>query len=397
MFRRRSGSETTVGDLRRENGSAPSLARILPAGYPRARQDSTGILRSRKNASHKITRSVVDTASKDCFIFSDIQKNKTAMTSKTVFVLDPYHDDAIKLLQSTPGIETVFPNDPRKAEWHSQAHGVILRSETCLTAQDFETASQLQVVVKQGVGVDNIDLDAAKAAGVQVHNTPALNAEAVAELTLALAFSLSRRVSEIDRRIRHGETINRSKTLGLSLFKKTVGVIGMGNIGREAAKKWTGACNCRIVSYDPIAPVDAWQDISHKRTSTLDELLQQSDVVTLHVPLLPTTKLMIGARELKLMKDNAILINAARGGLVDERALLTELQNGHLWGAVLDAMETEPPTLETYRDLLKCDNVILTPHIGASTRENQSNSGLAVVKTLLAVLSGEKNVQGRLV
>lgn len=317
------------------------------------------------------------------------------MANKTVFVLDPYHQDAIRLLQSTHGVDTILPENPRKADWHLQADGVILRSETRLTAEDFQKASRLKVVVKQGVGVDNIDLEAAKAAGVRVHNTPALNSEAVAELTLALAFSLSRRVTEIDRRIRNGEQVNRSQTLGLSLFEKTVGIVGMGNIGREAAKKWMGACASKIIGYDPVAPADTWPDIPHERVESLDELLGKSDVVTLHVPLLPSTRGIIGARELGLMKTTAILINAARGGLVDEKALLEMLKANRIWGAALDAMETEPPTLEAYHDLLELGNVILTPHIGASTVENQSNSGVAVVKILLAVLDGE-DVQGRL-
>ena len=317
--------------------------------------------------------------------------------SKTVFVLDPYHQDAIDLLKSTPGLDVILPSDARKSKWHVEADAVILRSETKLTAADFQAAQHLQVVVKQGVGVDNIDLEAAKATGIAVHNTPALNSEAVAELSLALALSLSRRVAEFDRRIRNGERIIRSQTLGLSLFRKTVGVVGMGNIGSVAAKKWIGACQATIISYDPLAPEDAWQDIPHRRVKTLDELLRNSDVVTLHLPLLPTTKNVIGASELEIMKDNAILVNSARGGLINETALLQALKQRRLWGAVLDAMETEPPTLEAYSELLKLDNVILTPHVGASTRENQINSGLAVVKTMLAVLAGDKDAPGKLV
>lgn len=319
------------------------------------------------------------------------------MTTHKVYVLDPYHEDAIALLKSTPWIDLVLPSDPRKAGWHADADGVILRSETRLTADDFGKVAKLKVVVKQGVGVDNIDLPAAKAAGVAVHNTPALNSESVAELSLALALSLSRRVAEVDRRTRRGEKIVRSQTLGLSLFRKTVGVIGMGNIGYVAARKWIGACEATVVGYDPVAPKDTWRDIPHRRVDSLEELLKVSDVVTLHVPLLPTTRGMIGAKELAMMKDRAILINAARGGVVDEAPLLEELKKGRIWGAVLDAMEVEPPTLEAYGEFLELENVIMTPHIGASTMENQSNSGLAVVKALLAVLQGEPDVPGKLV
>lgn len=316
-----------------------------------------------------------------------------------VYVLDPYHEHAIALLQTTDWIDLVLPDDPRKADWRQHAVGVILRSDTRLTAADFAACQQLRVVVKQGVGVDNIDLAAARAAGVAVHNTPALNSEVVAEFALALALSLSRRVAEVDRRVRRGEKVVRSATLGLSLFRKTVGVIGMGNIGKIAAKKWIGACEAKVIGYDPVAPQGVWDqgEIAHVRVDSLDELLRESDVITLHVPLLDSTRGMIGAREFGLMKDNAILINAARGGVVDEKALLEELRKKRIWGAVLDAMEVEPPTLEAYGEFLELDNVIMTPHIGASTIENQSNSGLAVVKTLLGVLEGKTDVPGKLV
>jgi D-3-phosphoglycerate dehydrogenase len=322
------------------------------------------------------------------------------MTSKpAVFVLDPYHEDAIAQLQSTGWINLVLWDDTRKAEWHRDAVGVMLRSDSHLTANDFAAASKLRVVVKQGVGVDNIDLAAAKASGVAVHNTPALNSESVAEFCLALALSLSRRVAEIDRRVRKGEKVERSKVLGLSLFRKTVGVVGMGNIGKIAARKWIGACESRILAYDPVAPHNAWErdQIPHTRVASLDALLKEADVVTLHVPLLDSTRGMIGARELASMKDKSILINASRGGIVDEKALLEELRRKRIWGAVLDAVEVEPPTLEAYGDFLELDNVIITPHIGASTVENQSNSGLAVVQTLLAVLEGRDDVPGKIV
>lgn len=322
------------------------------------------------------------------------------MTHKpAVYVLDPYHEDAIGQLQATDWIDLVLWDDPRRAQWHKDAVGVMLRSDTRLTAADFASAHRLRVVVKQGVGVDNIDLAAAKAAGVAVHNTPAINSESVAEFSLALALSLSRRVTEIDRRVRKGEKVMRSQVLGLSLFRKTVGVVGMGNIGKIAARKWIGACESRVLAYDPLAPLDAWDrdQIPHTRVDSLDELLEEADVVTLHVPLLDSTRGMVGQRELARMKDNSILINASRGGIVDEKALLEELRKMRIWGAVLDAVEVEPPTLEAYGDLLELDNVIITPHIGASTIENQSNSGLAVVRTLLAVLEGKDDVSGKVV
>jgi phosphoglycerate dehydrogenase-like enzyme len=268
------------------------------------------------------------------------------MANKTVVVLDPYHKDAISMLLSTPGLDVILPDDPRKSQWREIADGIILRSNSRLTAEDFKTAAsskKLQVVVKQGVGVD------------------------------------------------------RTKTLAVSLFKKTVGVVGMGNIGIETAKKWIGACDATIIGYDPVAKDDIWPDVPHKRVKNLDDLLKESDVVTLHVPLLPTTKGMIGAPQIALMKDNAIIINAARGGLIHEKALLEALREKRIWGAALDAMETEPPTVEAYKDFFELQNVIMTPHVGASTMENQSRSGTAVVEILIEVLNGGKDVRGKLV
>lgn len=314
----------------------------------------------------------------------------------TVYVLDPYHPDAIDLLQNSSNILAILPDDPKKSSWYQHADGVILRSETRLTADDFAKAIKLRVVVKQGVGVDNIDLAAAKERGIAVHNTPALNSEAVAELCMALTLSLRRRVCEIDRAIRNGEKVMRSGVLGMSMFRKTIGVVGMGNIGKVVAQKWIGAFECRILGFDPVAPKDAWSDVPHERAGSLEELLKRADVVTLHVPLLDSTRGMIGEKELRLMKKSAILVNCARGGVVDEKALLKALQEKSIWGAALDAMEIEPPTLEVYTEFLQCGNLIMTPHVGASTVENQSKSGTAVVETLLKVLNGEE-AAGKLV
>lgn len=319
------------------------------------------------------------------------------MSKPKVYVLDPYHADAITLLQSQSHLESVLPSDPRKEHWHEDATAIIVRSDSRITASDIASAPHLQLIVKQGVGVDNIDLTAAKVHGVGVYNTPALNSETVAELVLASTLAVARRLVEYDWKLRGGHKIVRSEMLGISLYRKTIGVVGMGNIGKIVAQKFAGACNAHIVAYDPVAPPTAWEDIPHKRVDELDELLRCSDVVTLHVPLLDSTRNMIGPSQLAAMRQDAILVNAARGGVVDEAALLETLKSGKLWGVVLDACETEPPTKEVYGAFLDRGNVLLTPHIGASTRENQSNSGTAVIRILMAVLAGEKDVKGKVV
>ena len=183
------------------------------------------------------------------------------------------------------------------------------------------------------MGVDNIDLEAARRHNVQVHNTPALNSESVAELTIALALCVARRVCELDGRARKGEILVRNKVLGRSLFKKVIGVVGMGNIASIVAKKWIAAMEGQVIGYDPFAPRDIWEDIPHQRVDSLPELLSSADVVNLHVPLTAATRGLIGQYELALMKKEAILINCARGGIVDEQALLRALKKEPIYGA----------------------------------------------------------------
>ncbi|KAH7468090.1 hypothetical protein AU210_014881 [Fusarium oxysporum f. sp. radicis-cucumerinum] len=311
-----------------------------------------------------------------------------------VYVLDPYHPDAIAALQQSSDINVVLPTDLNKNQYVENATAVMLRSETRLGANELAKCKKLKYIVKQGVGVDNIDLKAAAAAGIKVYNTPGLNGEAVAELTLALALTLSRRVAEIDRRTRNGEAIVRSQTLGKSLFKKNLGVVGMGNVGFAVAKKWVGAMEGNIVAYDPFSDGKQWLstfgESRFRQVSTLHDLLHASDVITLHLPLTQDTENIISTAEFNAMKDGAILLNCARGGIVDEDALLTALKSGKLFGAGLDAMVVEPPTAEAYPELLALPNVVLTPHVGASTVENQSQSGMAVAEIAMALLRGEE-------
>nr|POE56688.1 hydroxypyruvate reductase [Quercus suber] len=312
-----------------------------------------------------------------------------------VYVLDPYHETAIQKLQASPNIEVVLPHDEAISAFATNATALLVRSDSRLDAACIEKFHYgLKYIVKQGVGVDNIDLEAAKARGIKVFNTPGLNGEAVAELTLSLALSLARRTGELDHAIRTGQKVARSRMLGKSLFQKTLGVIGMGNIGLEIARKWHGAMAGSIVAFDPFAPEDAWSTESSfarnlKRATALEELLEISDVVTIHVPLTNSTRGLIDTDQLATMKRGAILLNCARGGIVNEVALLEALESGHIFGAGLDAVEHEPPTRDLYGlTLLKHPRVIITPHVGASTEENQMNSGIAAVQIVLDLLEG---------
>ena len=338
-----------------------------------------------------------------CFFYLPTQTTSyhspdLTMAKPRIYVLDPYHPDAIAALQSNPSIDLILPTFPHLSNWRTDATALLLRSETHLTPSLLANPPPtLRHILKQGVGTDNIDLPSARAAGIRVYNTPALNAEAVAELALTLALSLARRVPELDRRLRRGETLVRSNLLGISLHRKTLGIVGMGNVGSALARKWRGAMEGEVLGYDPYANEGAWttdanddgeQAIPHTRVHDLHDLLRSADVISLHVPLSPSTRNLIGATELSLMKPTVILLNTSRGGVVDEAALTKVLKEKRLWGAALDACVSEPPSAQAYADLLECENVLITPHVGASTRENQSRSGVAVVETLWKVLEG---------
>jgi D-3-phosphoglycerate dehydrogenase len=300
-----------------------------------------------------------------------------------IYILDQFIPSGVDF--ATRHADVVRWDDPRVKNWHEDADGLMVRM-TPLTAEDFAKAKKLRVVAKQGVGVNTIDLAAAKAHGVIVCNTPALNSESVAEMALALALAVTRRVAELDRHIRSGEVVQRLNFLGFELWEKTVGVIGMGNIGSRIARKYHAAFNMKLLAYDPYAPAGSWPDIPHERVSSLEDLLPRVDLLTLHVPLTPETKHLIGRRQLALMKPTAVLVNAARGEIVDEEALYDALTSGRLWGAGLDVFKKEPPTTEN--PLVSLPTVVSTPHAGAGTIENQERSSLMTAQQLVDVLNG---------
>ncbi|GAA4328342.1 hypothetical protein GCM10023144_14050 [Pigmentiphaga soli] len=302
-----------------------------------------------------------------------------------IYVLDAFETSGIQYLKErVPG---VIPfGDPRAGRWHEDADGIMIRGRQ-LSADDFAKAKKLKVVSKQGVGIDNIALDAARAKGVIVCNTPGINSDAVAELAFGLTVAVARRIPEFDRRIRAGEEIIRPRFLGTEMAGKAVGVIGMGNIGVRAARLYHQAFGCRLLAYDPYAPADAWADLPHQRIADLDELWPQVDVLTLHVPLTDETRYIVDRAAIGRMKRTAIVINVSRGGLVDETALCEALKEGRLFGAGLDAWEEgEPP--QPGNPLLALPNVVATPHAGAGTHETQAKSSLAAARQLVHVLEG---------
>ena len=302
-----------------------------------------------------------------------------------IYVLDALHPSGVEYAEKRA--EVIRWSDPRVKNWHEDADGVMVRG-TPIRAADLARAKKLRVISKQGVGIDNIDVAAARAHGVTVCRTPGVNSEAVAELALTLGLCVTRRVAEFNRRIHDGEIVERANILGLEMMEKTVGIIGMGNIGTRVARKWRGAFEARILAYDPYVPANHWPDIQHERVASLADMLPRVDLLTLHLPLTDESRGMIGAVALAQMKPTAVLVNTARGGIVDEAALYQAIASGRLYGAGLDVFAHEPPT--TANPLLQLPTVVVTPHAGAGTHDTQIRSSMRVAEQLFDALEGRE-------
>lgn len=266
------------------------------------------------------------------------------------------------------------------------ARGLIVRSETRVDAALLDRAPRLEVVARAGVGVDAIDVDAASAAGIIVLNTPSANTLAATEHTFALLLSAMRHVPFAHESV-HAGRWERKPFVGHELYGKTLGIVGLGRIGSNVASR-AAAFGMRVIAYDPY--------VSASRAGALDvelvefdELLAQADVVTLHVPLSVQTRDMIGARELRLMRDDAVLVNCARGGIVDIPALLAELEGGRLRAVAIDVVPQEPPPADSASAaLLRHPRVVATPHLGGSTYEALERIALELADDVVRVLGG---------
>jgi D-3-phosphoglycerate dehydrogenase len=264
-----------------------------------------------------------------------------------------------------------------------QYDALIVRSSTKVTRQVLEAGTNLKVVGRAGVGVDNIDVEAATERGVIVINAPEGNTISAAEHTIAMMTSLARNIPGAAASMKAGEW-QRNKFMGVELYKKTLGVIGIGRIGSEVIKR-TKAMDMHILAYDPYIAAERAEKLGVTLTS-LEEIYRKADFITLHTPLTKATKYMIGEKELAKMKDGVRIINCARGGLIDELALTEALTSGKVAGAALDVFEEEPVTCNP---LCAFPNVIVTPHLAASTTEAQVNVAVQVAEQVVSVLMGD--------
>ncbi|MEN4012913.1 MAG: hydroxyacid dehydrogenase [Chloroflexota bacterium] len=260
---------------------------------------------------------------------------------------------------------------------------LIVRGRTKVTPPVFEAAKKMKVVGRAGVGVDNIDLSAAKAHGVTVVNSPTATTLAVAELTLALMLAVVREIPRGDAAMKAGKWLKKEMEGG-ELWKKTLGVVGFGRIGAAVAQR-AAAFDMTILGYDPLIPAEEIQQRGGKPV-TLDELLAQSDIITLHIPLTADSRNLLDAAAFAKMKDGVRIICAARGGVIDEAALLAALESGKVAAAGLDVFATEPPGLTP---LVAHPRVIAVPHIGAQTAEAQIRAAEDIATEVLAALKGD--------
>ena len=312
------------------------------------------------------------------------------MAEYKVLVSDKLSPEGIKIFQQAPEIDVDVKVGMSKEELIScieQYHGLTVRSTTKVTADVLAAATNLKVIGRAGIGVDNIDVDTASKRDILVMNTPTGNRIATAEHTLALMLALCRQLPQADASLRASRW-EKSKFMGVELYAKTLGIIGLGNVGSAVAERAKGL-GMRVLAYDPHIVKERAQDLGVEPVQ-LSQLLTESDFISIHTPLTPETQAMIGKKEIEAAKPGVRIINCARGGLVDETALVEALQSGRVAGAALDVYETEP--LPPDHPLLKLDNVVLTPHLGAATAEAQQNVALDVARQMVDFL-----VEGKVV
>lgn len=310
-----------------------------------------------------------------------------------VLATDHISEEGLLPLSDDERFDVCLVDDSSCAEFRStltRAHGLIVRSATNVDANLLDSAPNLRVIGRAGIGVDNIDVAAASSRGIAVLNAPGGNTIAAAELTIALMLSVARGVPAADSSVRSGEW-HRSRFQGVELRGRTLGLIGAGRIGREVAHRCE-AFGMEVIAHDPYLSDDDAETLGSELVG-LDHLIETADVISLHVPLTDETRHMIDAGALGRMKDWAFLINMARGGVVVEEDLAAALVEGKIAGAALDVYEEEPLAADS--PLRQAPNLVLTPHLGASTKEAQVGVAREVAAALRRALS-EGNVSSAL-
>jgi len=301
-----------------------------------------------------------------------------------VLVADPIAEEGIEILRSHVDVDIKPGLKPDQLKSVIVDYdGLIVRSQTKVTADVIESADKLKVIGRAGVGIDNIDVHAATRKGIVVVNAPTGNVIAAAEHTMALMLALARNIPQASSCLKSGKW-RREEFVGTEIRNKTLGIIGLGNVGSEVAKR-ANAFEMRVIAHDPFVSQEYARNMKVELVS-LDELLREADFISLHVPLTATTRKLIGARELAKLKPTARIINCARGGVIDEEALVKAIETGRLAGAAFDVFDHEPVTDSP---LFKQEKIIVTPHLGASTVEAQTTVAKDIAREVIAVLQGQ--------
>jgi D-3-phosphoglycerate dehydrogenase / 2-oxoglutarate reductase len=297
-----------------------------------------------------------------------------------ILVASKIHESALKKAREFAEVDVKadFTED-QLAEAIGGYDAIMVRSKPKVTKRIIDSGSRLKVIGRAGVGLDNVDRDAAKAKGIEVVNSPEASTVSVAEHAMGLMLAVMRHIPKGDRLMRGGGWDR--KLMGNELYGKTLGLVGFGRIGREVALR-ARAFGMRIIICDPIMTSEDAKEFNATLVES-DELFKRADVVSLHVPALPSTKDIVNERTLSLMKPTAVIVNTARGHCVDEDALYKALKEGKIRGAGLDVYKAEPPQGSP---LLQLDNVVLVPHFGANTDEGQIAAGMVVVEKIKHIL-----------
>ena len=301
-----------------------------------------------------------------------------------VLIAEPIANEGIDILREYAEVDIKLGLTPDELlSIIGDYEALVVRSQTRVSAKVIEAGQKLQVIARAGVGVDNIEVYEATRRGIVVVNAPSGNIISAAEHTIALMLSLARHIPQANAMLKSGEW-RRTDFIGTEVRNKTLGIIGLGNIGSEVARRARGL-DMKIIAYDPFISVDLAHNLQAELVP-LKQLLKEADFITLHLPLTASTKGLIGAKELALVKPTARIINCARGELIDEEALAKAIKARRLAGAAIDVFSTEPVTKSI---LFENDNIIATPHLGASTTEAQATAAKEVAKQIIDVSKGQ--------
>ncbi|KAG5523643.1 hypothetical protein RHGRI_035437 [Rhododendron griersonianum] len=373
----------------------PSLPSLLPASnakfphtsFPRNYLSHSSLIRSQPHLPCFITNAAaLNTAQSPNIVSLSKTTDPDHTTKPTILVSEKLGEGGLDLLRSFADVECLYGMSPEQlCKEISRFDALIVRSGTKVSRKVFQAANgRLKVVGRAGVGIDNVDLQAATELGCLVVNAPTANTIAAAEHAIALLASMARNVAQSDASVKSGKW-QRTKYIGVSLVGKTLAIMGFGKVGSEVARRAKGL-GMHVISHDPYAPADRARAIGVDLVS-FDDAISTADFISLHMPLTPTTSKVFNDDTFAKMKKGARIINVARGGVIDEDALVRALESGVVSQAALDVFSEEPPPSDS--KLLQFENVTLTPHLGASTKEAQEGVAVEIAEAVVGALRGE--------